>query len=225
MPKGSITLQIKNYENLQKTVKDMNKPVEKALQRTMSDLKKQGPTVVRKQVTAVYNINKKEIQPGAVKKGKDGSIQKIKQAANIKTEGKTVDTFTMIYTGRLLTPVHFSMTPKAPKANGNSYNLYMTVLKGKKELIGRYKKKRIPNGPYSKRSHNILMSTGNTRSGGTNYIPFQRMSERRLDLKKFTTISVPQMIDNPKVNEAIYTDLMKYAVERLNKHSASFIGK
>ena len=224
MPKGSITLQIKNYENLQKTVKDMNKPVETALKRTLSDLRKHGPVVVREQVTSVYNIKGNEIRPGAFKKGKDGNKQMIKQAASIKTEGKTVDTFAMVYTGRLLTPVHFGMTPKTPQ-HGKSYTLKMQVFKGKKEVIGRYKSKRKPNGPYSKRSHNILMSTGNTQSGGTNYIPFQRMSERRLDLKKFTTISVPQMIDNPKVNEAIYTELMDYAVERLNKHSASFIGK
>ena len=42
------------------------------------------------------------------------------------------------------------------------------------------------------------MGTGNTKSDGTSWIPFQRMSKTRTDIKKLTTISVPQMITSDR---------------------------
>ena len=145
----------------------------------------------------------------------------MKQAAWVKTKGKTVDSFALVYTGRLLTPVHFGMTPKAPPP-GRSYTLKMQVFKGQKKVIGRYKSRRKPGGPFSQRSHNILMGTGAKDEDAVKYIPFQRVSKKRTDLRKFTSISVPQMIENPKVNMAIYDDLNKYAIERPNHHVKRF---
>ena len=63
---------------------------------------------------------------------------------------------------------------------------------------------------------------GIPKEDAVKYIPFQRMSKNRIDLKIFTTTSVPQMIENPKVNAAIYDDLNKYAIERLNHHVKRF---
>lgn len=221
MPKTSVSCQIENFKKLQKQAKAIQKDSEKILKSTLSDLRKQAPAKVRQEVVAVYNISKKEITPGAVKKGKDGTKAEVKQAASIRTRGETIDAFALIYTGRLLTPVHFGMTPKAPPS-GRGYTLKMQVYKGKKTVIGRYRKKRKPGGPFSQRSHNILMGTGTTKEDGVKYIPFQRMSKNRTDLKKFTTVSVPQMIENPKVNAAIYDELGKYVLERLDHHAKRF---
>ena len=44
----------------------------------------------------------------------------------------------------------------------------------------------------------MLMSTG-----GTNYIPFQRQSQNRKDLKAIKTLSMPQMVTNEKVEKNI----------------------
>ncbi len=227
MPKTSVSCQIENLKKLQKQAKAVRKDSEKILKNTLSDLRKQAPAKVRQEVAAVYNFDKKEITPGATRKGKDGVKKAVKQAASFKTRGETIDSFALIYTGRLLTPVHFGMTPKVPPS-GRSYTLKMQVYKGKKEVIGRYKSKHKPGGPFSQRSHNILMKRKKVKKEGipkedaVKYIPFQRMSKNRIDLKIFTTTSVPQMIENPKVNAAIYDDLNKYAIERLNHHVKRF---
>ena len=116
------------------------------------------------------------------------------------------------------------MTPKSPPA-GKSYTLKMQVVKGQKKVIGRYKNTRTPGGPYSERSHNILMGTGNTKADGVGYIPFQRMSRTRTDIQKFTTISVPQMITSDKTSEKIMTRLQEETAKRLQHNLDRALGK
>ena len=123
-------------------------------------------------------------------------------AGSVSITGETIEELTITYKGRLLTPVHFGMTPKTAPP-GKSYTLKVQVVKGQKKVIGRYLNTRTPGGPYSERSHNILMGTGNTKAGGISWIPFQRMSKTRTDIKKFTTISVPSMITSERTNEII----------------------
>ena len=63
------------------------------------------------------------------------------------------------------------------------------------------------------------MGTGNARAEGTNYIPFQRQSPQRTDIKKMTTLSVPQMIRNEEqVQPAIQTALSDLLRSRLDYH-------
>ena len=123
----------------------------------------------------------------------------------------------------MLTPVHFGMTPKAPPS-GRSYTLKAQILKGSKKVIGRYKNTRTKGGPYSQRSHWILMGTGNTKADGTSWIPFQRMSKTRTDIQKMTTISVPQMITSDRTNEAIMLRLNTETAKRLDHHMKRALG-
>ena len=144
-------------------------------------------------------------------------------AGSISVTGDTLESITFTYKGRLLTPAHFGMTPKAPP-QGKNYTLRMQVLKGQKKVIGRYKATRTPGGPYSKKSHNILMGTGALKADGVSWIPFQRMSENRTDLKKFTTVSVPQMITSERTNEAIMNRLYEETMKRLEHHKKRALG-
>ena len=144
-------------------------------------------------------------------------------AGSIQITGETIEELAITYKGRLLTPVHFGMTPKAPP-RGKSYTLKASVLKGQKKVIGRYLNIRTPGGPFSQRSHNILMGTGNTKSDGTSWIPFQRMSKTRTDIKKLTTISVPQMITSDRTNEAIMLRLNTETSKRLEHHMKRALG-
>lgn len=98
------------------------------------------------------------------------------------------------------------------------------MLKGQKKVVGRYLNTRTPGGPFSQRSHNILMGTGNTKSDGTSWIPFQRMSKTRTDIKKLTTISVPQMITSDRTNEAIMLRLNTETSKRLEHHMKRALG-
>lgn len=217
MARGSITTQVANFQKLLADVKAIENIGKNAITNTIKDVKARAPGWIASEVTQVYNIKKSEITPA----GKGAKPKKM--AGAIKVKGETFEELAITYEGRLLTPVHFGMTPKAPP-QGKSYTLKMQVVKGKKQVIGRYKNKRTPGGPFSERSHNILMGTGSTKAGGTTHIPFQRVSKRRLDLEKFSTVSVPQMITSDRTNDAIMAKLNEETSKRLEHHLNRAIG-
>lgn len=207
--KGSWPVQIKNYEKLLGDIEGIKEGSEKAIKATISDMRARAPGMIATCVTGIFNIKKSEITPAGGKSAKPK-----KMAGSIRIKGETIDTMTITYEGRMLTPVHFGMTPKAaPK--GKKYTLKQQVYKGKTEVIGRYLNTRTPGGPFAKRSHNILMGTGATAPGKVGAIPFQRMSEERTDIKKFTTISMPQMITSDKVAPLIKDKLSTTLKQRL----------
>ena len=195
-------MQVENFQKLMDTVAQIDEQGRKAVKATVRDVKARAPSWIAQEVTSVYNIKKGEITPSSGKGAKPK-----KMAGTLRITGETFEELAFTYEGRLLTPVHFGMTPKAPP-KGKSYTLKMQVIKGKKQVIGRYKNTRTPGGPFSQRSHNILMGTGNAKADGTNWIPFQRMSPTRTNIEKFTTISVPQMVTSERTHEAIMTCLL-----------------
>lgn len=231
MAGGSISIQIENLRQLIADVQAIEAGGRKAISSTVKDMKARAPGWIAQEVTAVYNIKKGEITPSS------GGEPK-KMAGSIRITGETIEELTLVYKGRLLTPVHFGMTPKAPPA-GRSYTLKAQILKGSKKVIGRYKNTRTKGGPYSQRSHwvlmgtgntkaddtsGILMGTGNTEAEGTSWIPFQRMSKTRTDIQKMTTISVPQMITSDRTNEAIMLRLNTETKKRLDHHMKRALG-
>lgn len=216
MPRGSISAQLSNLSQLVADVRAIEEGGRRAISSTVKDVKARAPGWIAQEVTGVYNIKKSEIVPSSSGKPK-------KMAGSIRITGETIEELAITYEGRLLTPVHFGMTPKSPPS-GKSYTLKVQVLKGQKKVIGRYKNTRTPGGPFSQRSHNILMGTGNTQAGGTNWIPFQRMSKTRTDIKKVTTISVPQMITSDRTNEAIILRLNTETAKRLEHHMKRALG-
>ena len=217
MAGGSISIQIENLRQLVADVQAIEAGGRKAISSTVKDVKARAPGWIAQEVTAVYNIKKGEITPSS------GGNPK-KMAGSIRITGETIEELTLVYEGRLLTPVHFGMTPKTAPP-GKSYTLRMQVVKGQKKVIGRYLNTRTPGGPYSERSHNILMGTGNTKPGGVSAIPFQRMSRTRTDIKKFTTISVPSMITSERTNEKIMTRFQEETAKRLQHNLDRALGK
>lgn len=204
-------MQVENFQKLMDTIAQINEQGRKAVKATVRDVKARAPSWIAQEVTSVYNIKKGEITPS----GKTGSVN---------VSGETIEELTITYSGRMLTPVHFGMAPKTAPP-GKSYTLRMQVVKGQKKVIGRYLNTRTPGGPYSERSHNILMGTGNTKVGGVSAIPFQRMSRTRTDIKKFTTISVPSMITSERTNEKIMTRLQEETAKRLQHNLDRALGK
>ena len=219
MAGGSISIQIENLRQLVADVQAIEAGGRKAISSTVKDVKARAPGWIAQEVTAVYNIKKGEITPSGKNSGKPK-----KTAGNVSVSGETIEELTITYSGRLLTPVHFGMTPKTAPP-GKSYTLRMQVVKGQKKVIGRYLNTRTPGGPYSERSHNILMGTGNTKAGGVSAIPFQRMSRTRTDIKKFTTISVPSMITSERTNEKILKRLQDETAKRLQHNLDRALGK
>ena len=218
MAKGSITMRVENLQKLLDQVQEIDEKGRKAVKATVRDVKSRAPGWIAQEVTQVYNIKKSEITPSSGKGAKPK-----KMAGSIQVRGETIEEMTITYSGRLLTPVHFGMTPKTAPP-GKSYTLRMQVVKGQKKVIGRYKNTRTKGGPYSQRSHWILMGTGNTKADGTSWIPFQRMSKTRTDIQKMTTISVPQMITSDRTNEAIMLRLNTETAKRLDHHMKRALG-
>ena len=189
------------FSKLVGSLKDMNKDVDKAIARTISDCKQRGPAQVTKAVTAVYGIKAGEVT-AAGKAAKAGA----KTVGSIKVSGVNVDSVQLIYKGRVLTPTHFSMTPKKRAAPGKKYTVKAAIFKGQKKALG---------------SNVFLAASG---AAGTTEIPFKRTTEKRLPIEAVKTVSIPQMITNEKVSADIQASMDELLEKRL-KHNTERLAK
>lgn len=220
---------IKNLKKIQKDIRKLGHAPEMVSRRVVSDFKGRAPGWIAKEVSAVYNVKQGEVKPS--QKGSVGS-----SIGNINIRGKTISSVALVYRGRLLTPTHFNMTPKEPPHTRNSgYTIKVSIKKKQRKTLGKVKKlnkKQKKNigknftkqgGQNSPKSPIMLLHTGNKKGGGTNYIPFQRVSQQRNDLKAIKTISMPQMISNPVVKERIDYTLSVEMEKRLNHHMERYM--
>lgn len=213
----------RNNTTYRQTIKELEAlkgQSERVIKRLMADARTRVPGWVASEVTQVYNIKKSEITPAKVGQSK-------KSAGSISVRGETVDGLEIIYRGRVLTPTHFGMTPKAPR---ESYTLKAEIIKGRKSVLGQKKKLtkkqrkalgknfRRQGAHTSDHSPIMLMGTGNTREGGTDYIPFQRKSTRRTDIQAIKTVSLPQMVSSERTSEAINAAINEGMQKRLAQH-------
>ena len=222
-------IRIKNLKKIEKDIKKMSHAPEIVSKRVVNDFKGRAPGWIAKEVCAVYNIKQGEVKPS--QQGSVGS-----SIGNIDVRGKTISSVTLVYRGRLLTPTHFNMTPKEPPHTRNSgYTIKVSIKKKQRKTLGKVRKlnkkqkKNIGKNftkqgeQNSPKSPIMLLHTGNKKGSGTNYIPFQRVSQQRNDLKAIKTISMPQMISNPVVKERIDDRLSVEMQKRLNNHMNKYM--
>lgn len=217
------------YDNVLKELEQMQKASKKVVASTIKDFKQRAPSWVAQEVVKKYNIKKADITPD-----KSGSYKD--KAGSISAEGETIDSVALIYRGRTLTPVHFGMTPKSPP-DGKGYTLKAQVKKGEKKTWGKVKKltkkQRANIGrnfthqgtQNSKSSPIMLMHTGNRKQGGVNYIPFQRQSQNRKDIKAIKTLSMPQMVSNQEVEKDIYKAISEKLGKRFDHYVDTYLKK
>lgn len=194
-------IQTQDLERLAQRLAKNAEQAEKALAATGKDMKARVPGWAATEVTGVYNIKKQEVTP----KKAGGKPKKL--AGRIRVSGTTVSSVVIEYSGRLLTPTHFGMRPKA-----------LTGGKGKR-------KRRKPITAEIKRGQRKTLHSdaflGSNKGGG--YIPFKRTTAKAYPIESIKTLSLPQMIDNPNVrgnlNEKINTELSK----RLNHNISRFL--
>lgn len=222
-----ISCELKGYKKLQKELKKMRKAPERVERGIIGEFKKRAPGWIATEVASVYNINKMEIKPS-----KSGGVS----AGSIAVKGKTIKSVSLVYRGRLLTPTHFGMKPKKPSKSGN-YKLTAEILKGRVKTWGVNKKLtkkqrqqigknfRKQGKRSSPKSPNMLLHTGNRQPGGTDYIPFQRVSQRRDDLEVRKAISMPQMVSSRRVEKKIDDVLSKNIGSRLEHYMERYMGK
>lgn len=176
---------------------------------TFKDIKSRAPGGVADAVRSVYNIKKNEITP-KTKSAKSTP----KKAGSIFAVGTDIFNFKMIYYGRVLTPLHFGMTPKKrPNTAGKKnkkYNIKLKIKQQQKILKGK-----SGNCPF----------LAPVRAGYVKQIPWERFSDDRNDIRPVKTLSVPQMVDNKIVREVIDKTLGELLNKRFNHHLENFINK
>lgn len=190
-----MDIKLPNFANVIGSLKELNADVEKAVQRTINDVKSRAPAQVTKAVTAVYGIKSSEVT-AAGKAAKGGA----KTIGSIKVKGITVDSVQITYKGRVLTPSHFSMTPKTRPQGGKKYTVKAAIFKGQKKALGT----------------SVFLAP--TAAGGTE-IPFKRETVKRLPIEAIRTVSIPQMITNEKVSADIQKRIDELLSTRL-QHNA-----
>lgn len=217
----AITIQVKDMKNLQRQLKALGKAPQKVINSTIGDMKKRVPPWIAAEVSKVYGVKKAEITGQKVGK--------------VRVRGDSLENVQITYTGRVLTPTHFSMSPTAPKAG--SYTLKATVIKGQRSTMGKVKKmtkkqraalgKNFRREGTRKSDHSpiMLMHTGAGSAEKTQYIPFQRKSKDRSDVEAIKTVSLPQMVSSertaPNIQKAINEGLEK----RMAHYMERYIGK
>lgn len=216
-----VRAQIKDFPELKKQLDEMKKAPKKVLESTFDDARKRVPPWVVAEVSKVYGVKKSEIGNG--------------EAGHVQIRGNSLDELTIIYSGRMLTPSHFGMTPKAPGAH--AYTLKASIIKGQKTMLGKVKKltkaqrkvlsKNFSGAGTQNSSHSpiMLMHTGNQKSAGINHIPFQRKSTNRKDIEAIKTISVPQMVSSGRAAPGIKKAINEGLEKRLNHNMDRYMGK
>ena len=187
----SVTCQIRNYEALKKQIEDMKKAPKKVVESTMKEIKakNRGQSWIAQGVAQIYNV-----------KPAENTSQKI---GKVTFKGDGFKDLSIVYDGRLLTPTHFGMTPKAP--GKGTYTLKFKVKKDAPGYQGKAKKltkkqrkalaKNFTRSGTRNSDHSPIMLMN---AGGGTYIPFQRKSTNRKDVEAIKAISLPQMITEGK---------------------------
>lgn len=219
--KGTINIDIKNLNELARSLTNVEEVAEKAVKKTLSDFKSRAPAWISAAVTDPYGIKKSEVKDAISGKKKIGSIA---------IAGITVDSVAIEYSGRPLTPTHFKMKPtKVPakrekafkrvpgsgvgEGGGNvamvkapaPYTVTAEVYKGKRKVLG----------------SDVFLGTNK----GTGVIPFQRTGKGRTPIESIKSTSVPQMITNEKVTEEIKKNIDEGLGKRLQHHVAQELNK
>lgn len=213
----SVTCQVKNYKALRKQIDDMKKAPRKVISSLTAEAKKRAPGWVAAEVSKVYGVKKSEITGNKI--------------GSVKVQGNSIEQVKIVYQGRVLTPTHFSMSPKAPKPGGGSYTLKASILKGERTTLGKVKKltkkqraalvKNFTRSGTKTSDHSpvMLMPTGST------YIPFQRKSANRKDVQAVKTVSLPQMVSSERTEKGIQTALNDGLGKRLDHYMKRYMGK
>lgn len=196
--RGTTTCMLSNYEELVKTLDNIaGVDAEKVIKKCTSDAKSRAQAWVSAAVCEVYAIKKADVKAALDGKGKGGG--------QLKVEGNLVESVVLTYKGRVLTPTHFKMKPTQRKPK--PYRVSQEVFKGQR--------KNLPAGVF-------LASSGGE---GSTQIPFQRESESRYPIKSIKALSVPQMIENEKVQPLIQQNIDEGLSKRLENHVKQMLAK
>lgn len=182
---------------LAKQLKGREAKVKRALDRTMGDLRRSAPGKVADAVRAVYNLKKGDLMPGS-------------NAATVTMAGSGPDKFNMRYRGRVLTPTHFGMAPKAKPAGRRKYTPALQIKKNRKVKLTPIVAPGRAGGAFARPAASPYFLGSHNGSPG---LLMQRHGNN-VD-KVFRTLSVPQMVGSKQVASAAQKALAELSESRL----------
>lgn len=202
--------EITPYVNLEDVHKKFNKLADAlkdnsgVFERTLKDMGSRAPGKVADAVRSVYNIKKSEI---TCKKGFSKT-----SAGTIKTQGGELMSFSLLYEGRALTPLHFGMTPKQ-RPEKKKYKVKAKIKKGKATVF-----------EPKNESGGVFLSPA--KKGSATILAWERYSGDRHDISPIKTMSLPQMVGpnedgvggNPDVTTMINQSLSELLDKRFHYH-------
>lgn len=202
----AITVEISDYDNVMRGLKDCQKDLAKGVRRTMLDVARRGvKTVARNEVTKVYNIKKGDVS--AKYKG-------YHEVGSITLAGVVIPFFEVDFeSNRTFTPTHFQMTPKARPGGRRKYTVRWKPLKtgGKGPLpsdTGFPVFLAAANGP-SLPWNRLQAKSWVKGANGWSHTPIEVIH---------THLAVPQMIDNEKVQPHVESEISKRIESGLQKN-------
>lgn len=211
----AVVGRIRDYDKLRKRLEAMQKAPKAVMKGISNDAKKRVPTWVAAEVSKVYGVKKAEINGNKI--------------GRVSVQGNDIMDTKIVYSGRVLTHTHFSMAPTAPKPGGG-YTLKATVIRGQRSTLGKVKKltkkqraalgKNFTRSGERKSDHSPVMLM---RANGGQFLPFQRKSQSRDDIKAVKTVSLPQMVSSQRTKPNIQRAIDEGLTKRLDHYMERYM--
>ena len=210
---GSFTVTCSGAEDIVKRLNKLENGGQTAIKKTVNDFMSRAPAWVSKGIREHYGVDTAAIN--------EAKQQPRRGQSSIRVAGVQVDSASLVYKGRTLTPTHFKMSPKSrPSAQQKKpiripgqliagagdvamvrpprpYQVKATIIKGSRVSLG----------------SNVFLTGGN----GGSMLPFQKTGRGRSPIEAVRTLSVPQMIDG-KARQTIETTISEKLGERFNHY-------
>lgn len=209
---GSFTVTCSGAKDIVKRLNKLENGGQTAIKKTVNDFMSRAPAWVSKGIREHYGVDTAAIN--------EAKQQPRRGQSSIQVAGVQVDSASLIYKGRTLTPTHFKMSPKSrPTKRRRTPILIPGQMLNSSPEVGTVR----PPAPYQitaqiikgqqvRLPDNTFMGAGKVPA-----IPFQRTGSGRGPLEAVHTLSVPQMIDG-KARQTIETTISEKLGERFNHY-------
>lgn len=209
---GAFTVTMKDGAKLAKQIAKLENGGQTAIKKTVNDFMSRAPAWVSKGIREHYGV-----YTAAINEAKQ---QPRRGQSSIQVAGVQVDSASLIYKGRALTPTHFKMSPKSrPSAQQKKPIRIPGQMLNSSPEVGTVRPPapyqitaQIIEGQRARLPDNTFMGAGKVPT-----IPFQRTGSGRGPLEAVHTLSVPQMIDG-RAKETIETMISEGLEKRFAHH-------
>lgn len=214
MSYAKINIEIKNAKQVVKELDNVLHPLKMPIKRTVADFKSRAPGWASKVIAEHYGIKRRDVTEAVAAK---------KPMGKIKISGESIDNMCIIFAGRPLTPVHFSMKPKKPLARTKQKVIKIGKKDGKKKVLTISRPKHYDvSAEILKGNRKVFNPQGGgvflaPSANGQTIIPWKRNAVDN-EIQPIKTIAVPTMLNARRTHKDLQEALNKNVEERFNHH-------